>query len=175
MARFGMDENAGDFEEQQQLREERLAERQNTQTPGEPAPTEPTVMDTIDPSTQEQQSGRDRLQATSDETEGVPTPGAPAKPRPVAKSNTPLGLGGTFAQVGSAAAGAFRSPEFFTNRVIGGGQPLRFGSGSGSSLGGAFGGGGAQGVAPGRRPGLNEDELMMAIQAAGGGFTPFGG
>lgn len=174
MARFTQDGPGGDFEDQQQARQDRMAERQAAaEAAAQPAvdPAAPPV----DPAAEEQGTGRDRLQDQVDETAGVPTPGAPAKPRPGPKSNTPLGIGGTFAQVGSQAASAFRSPEFFTNRVIGGGQPLRFGAGSGSSLGGVFGGPGQSNMAPGKKPGLNEDDLLMAIQAAGGGMSPWGG
>jgi hypothetical protein len=133
-------------------------------------PVEAPVGGKMPDGSDEQQSGQQRLDTQDQETENTPTPGAPRPQRPRPQPNTPLGIAGTLAQVGSAGAAAFRSPEFFTNRVIGGGQPLRFGAGSGSSLGGAFSG--TPGVqAPGagrRRPGMSDEDLLMAIQASTG-------
>lgn len=144
-----------------------------------PPPPDGGVPPEEDPGADEQQSGGDMLDDQGAQSDGQEAPGAPARPRRSPKANTPLGIAGTFAQLGSAAAAPFRSENFFTNRMIGstgggGQQPMRFGAGSGSSLGGAFNAQIGSGEAN-RRPGLSPDELMQAIQMSQGGMVPFGG
>ena len=83
-----------------------------------------------------------------------PTPDIPAGPPSHVIPASPLALQGSFAQPGTEAARAFRTPAFLQNRVVGG-DPLRFSSGTqigASSISGESGRG------PGR-----EDEIVRAI------------
>jgi hypothetical protein len=119
-----------------------------------PEPPEPGVIEPPDPLNPNQLWSERNAKLTPE------TPAAaPMSPVALARTNSPLALPGSFADPGSPGAVPFRSPNFLSNRVVGG--PKTFGPGA-TLFGGDTGFSGVEDTgAPKRNP--QEDELIRRI------------